>query len=127
MPSSYQSPGGPGCPPECFIDRYAPTMWVEASRAHRAHEAHTAAPAVRRYAAQAVTVDGYGETEIVVQGVDGEPNDWPSGRVVAEIPVDAEHTGTDDLDAMLADAGFTRVTQWTLCTFGVVATVTKEG
>lgn len=45
MSSSYQSPGGPGCPPECFIDRYAPTMWVEANRARKAHEAHAAQPA----------------------------------------------------------------------------------
>lgn len=45
MSSSYQSPGGPGCPPECFIDRDAPTMWVEADRARRAHEAHAAQPA----------------------------------------------------------------------------------
>jgi hypothetical protein len=45
MSSTYRSPGGPGCPPECFIDRYAPTMWVEEDRARRAHAAHTAAEA----------------------------------------------------------------------------------
>lgn len=78
-----------------------------------------------RYAAQAVTVDGYGDPGIVVQPVGEQPNDWPTGDPVAEITIDGDFTSADDLDHALTGAGFERVTEWEPCAFGSAATVER--
>jgi hypothetical protein len=80
-----------------------------------------------RYAAQAVTVDGYGDIAIVVQPVGEEPNDWPTGAPVAEIPIDGDFTSAADLDHALAGRDLRRVTEWEPAPFGSVATVVEEG
>jgi hypothetical protein len=82
-----------------------------------------------RFAAQAVTLDGYGDTEIVVQALDGDDKRgyWAAGPVLATLPITDGHTSTDDLDAALADAGYTRRTPWAVNSFGVTADVVKEG
>ena len=59
-----------------------------------------------RYAAQAVTVDGYGDPEIVVQPIDGDPdNDWPTGDPIATVIIDGDFTDSADLDHALTASG----------------------
>jgi hypothetical protein len=79
-----------------------------------------------RYAAQAVTVDGQGDYEIIVQPVGDEPNDWPTGDPVAEIPLDGDFTSPADLDHALTIERFERVSEWTPAPFGSIATVTRD-
>lgn len=70
-------------------------------------------------AAFAVTVDGYGTPSIEVLTVD-ETGAQVDGESLT-LPLD----GDADLDAVLADAGLRRVSEWTLAPFGATATVER--
>ncbi len=78
-----------------------------------------------RYAAQAVTVDGYGDPVIIVQPVGEEPNDGPTGEPIAEITIDGDFTAAADLDHALAGRNLRRIGDWEPCDFGAIATVTN--
>ncbi len=75
----------------------------------------------QRYAAQAVTVDGYGDPEIVMQEI--APDGWPFGAPVANVPLDGDFIQAADLDHALTGAGYERVSDWEPAPFGSIAIV----
>lgn len=83
---------------------------------------------INRYAAQAVTVDGYGDPAIVIMEIATVPGDGLDGQLgeVDALTIDGDFTAEADLDHALTGAGFTRVSGWEPCDFGSIATVTRE-